>query len=182
MKNDTNLKNKKQENSNKVEEKVNKKDQVKPENQDLILNLKNQLARCLADYDNLKKRSEEERGSMYKLASVSFMSKLLPIIDNLKQAQNHVNDSGIAIIIGQLETLAKDEGFEEVKLNVGDEFSEEYCEVIDVVETEKNEDNNKISEIILTGWKFRDETVVRHARVKVFKLKQEQENLEDKGE
>ena len=73
--------------------------------------LKEQLARALADYANLQKRSETERMSMYKLASISFMTKILPILDNLKQAQNHVNDSGIAIIIGQLEALAKEEGF-----------------------------------------------------------------------
>ena len=54
----------------------------KEKNNDLVENLKNQLARALADYDNLKKRSEDERSTMYKLASISFMTKLLPIIDN----------------------------------------------------------------------------------------------------
>ena len=105
----------------------------KEKNNDLVENLKNQLARALADYDNLKKRSEDERSTMYKLASISFMTKLLPIIDNLRQAQNHVNDSGIAIIIGQLETLAKDEGFEEIKVKPGDIFDEAVCEVIEIV-------------------------------------------------
>lgn len=133
--------------------------------------LKGQLARAMADYANLQKRTEEERGTMYKLASVSFMTKILPILDNLKQAQNHVNDSGIAIIIGQLETLAKEEGFEEIKVQVGDEFNAETSEVSEVVETDKELDNNKISEVILSGWKYSDGTTVRHARVKVYKLK-----------
>lgn len=131
--------------------------------------LKDQLARAMADYANLQKRTEEERGTMYKLASVSFMSKVLPILDNLKQAQNHVKDSGIAIIIGQLENLAKEEGFEEIKLNVGDMFNEETCEVSEVVETLEEKDNNSISEVVQTGWKYSDGTTVRHARVKVFK-------------
>ncbi|MDP3918232.1 MAG: nucleotide exchange factor GrpE [Candidatus Woesebacteria bacterium] len=132
--------------------------------------LKNQLARALADYANLKKRSDEERGEMYKLASISFMLKILPIIDNLKQAQSHVNDSGIAIIIGQLETLAKEEGFEEIKIKVGDKFNEETSEAIEVLETNKELDNNIISEVVMSGWKYSDNTVVRHARVKVFKI------------
>lgn len=179
MKDDTVKQNKKQ----KVSEV--KKEEAKAEvneNQELITSLKNQLARCLADYDNLKKRSEEERNSMYKLASVSFMSKLLPIIDNLKQAQTHVNDSGIAIIIGQLETLAKDEGFEEIKLKVGDLFDESWCEAVDVVETDKKEDDNMISEVVLSGWKYNDGTVVRHARVKVFKLKANEQIAEEDTE
>lgn len=133
--------------------------------------LKSQLARAMADYANLVKRTDEERGTMFKLASISFMTKILPIIDNLKQAQNHISDSGIAIIIGQLESLANEEGFEEIKVKAGDVFDEKTSEVIDVLETENEKDNNIISEVVLSGWKYSDGTVVRHARVKVFKNK-----------
>ncbi len=143
-------------------------DQIVDSNQQL----KDQLARAMADYANLQKRTDEERGTMYKLASISFMTKTLPILDNLKQAQNHVNDSGIAIIIGQLENLAKEEGFEEIKLNVGDKFNEETAEALDVLETLEEKDNNNISEVLQSGWKYSDGTIVRHARVKVFKYKQ----------
>lgn len=136
--------------------------------------MKNQLARAMADYANLQKRTDEERETMFKLASISFMTKILPIIDNLKQAQNHISDSGIAIIIGQLETLAKEEGFEEIKIKVGDEFSEHTMEVTEVLETLEEKDNNMISEVVMSGWKYNDGTVVRHARVKVFKFKREE--------
>lgn len=138
-----------------------------PSNEEL---LKGQLARAMADYANLQKRTDEERGSMFKLASISFMTKILPILDNLKQAQSHVKDSGIAIIIGQLENLAKEEGFEEIKLNVGDKFNEEICEAIETIETLEEKDNNNISEVVQSGWKYSDGTTVRHARVKVMKL------------
>lgn len=132
--------------------------------------LKNQLARAMADYANLQKRTNEERGEMYKLASISFLSKLLPIIDNLKQAQKHINDSGIAIIVGQLETLALEEGFEEIKTKVGEKFNESTDEVVEVLETNIELEDNSISEVVMSGWKYSDGTVVRHARVKVFKF------------
>ena len=149
--------------------KSNKK-QVTVRTDEEFENMKNQLARAMADYLNLQKRTDEERGTMYKLASISFMSKILPILDNLKQAQNHVKDSGIAIIIGQLETLAKEEGFEEIKIQVGDQFNEQTMEVTEVVETVAEKDNNTISEVVVTGWKYTDGTIVRHSRVKVNKL------------
>ncbi len=133
--------------------------------------MKNQLVRAMADYANLQKRTDEERGTMFKLASISFMTKILPIIDNLKQAQNHVKDSGIAMIIGQLETLAKDEGFEEIKIQLGDSFDEQTMEVTEVIETNNEKDDNTVSEVVVTGWKYNDGTIVRHARVKVNKLK-----------
>ena len=131
--------------------------------------MKNQLARAMADYANLQKRTDEERGSMFKIASISFMTKILPVLDNLKQAQNHVKDSGIAMIIGQLENLVKEEGFEEIKIEVKSDFDESVAEVTEVVETENELDNNKIAEVVLSGWKYNDGTVVRHARVKVYK-------------
>lgn len=158
---------------------INKNSKFKTEkkqNTEELDAMKNQLARAMADYSNLQKRTDEERGTMYKLASISFMTKILPIIDNLKQAQNHVKDSGIAMIIGQLETIAKEEGFEEIKIQVGDQFNEQLMEVTEVVETEKDLDNNiaskagKIAEVVMSGWKYSDGTVVRHSRVKVFKL------------
>lgn len=149
--------------------KSNKK-QVVSQNTEELDKMKNQLARAMADYANLVKRTDEERGTMYKLASISFMTKILPIIDNLKQAQNHVKDSGIAMIIGQLETIAKEEGFEEIKIQVGDQFNEQIMEVTEVVETGKDLDNNNISEVVMSGWKYSDGTVVRHSRVKVFKF------------
>lgn len=148
--------------------KSNKK-QVSQSNEEFDA-MKNQLARAMADYANLQKRTDEERGTMFKLASISFMTKILPIIDNLKQAQNHVMDSGIAIIIGQLETLAKEEGFEEIKIQIGDSFDEQTMEVTEVIETNVEKDDNTVSEVVMTGWKYNDGTIVRHARVKVNKL------------
>lgn len=131
--------------------------------------MKNQLARAMADYANLTKKVEEERSEMYKLASISFMNKILPIIDNLKLAQNHVQDSGIAMIIGQMESLAKEQGFEEIKVNKGDIFDENTMDVAEVIETNNEKDDNSISEVVVTGWKYNDGTVVRHSRVKVYK-------------
>ena len=49
-----------------------KKKKVKNDESEL---LKNQLARALADYDNLKRRSEEEKLSWAKFSSLSIVSK-----------------------------------------------------------------------------------------------------------
>ena len=154
------------------------KKQIK-ENKNLNLKgneeLKNQLARALADYANLKKRSDEERNTMYKLTSISFVLKLLPILDSLREAQKHLGDQGIAIIVGQLEIIFKEDGFIEVKPQIGEKFNEHLHEAIDTLETDKEEDNNMISEIVLSGWKFGEE-VVRFAKVKVFKKNLDQKD------
>lgn len=127
------------------------------------VSLKNQLARALADYDNLRKRIEREKEDLGKLASLKLVLRLLPILDSLRQAQNHLKDAGLAITIGELENLLKDEGVEEIKPSKGDNFDHNLHEVTEVVENSQEE--NKIEEVVLSGWKFRDGPVIRYAKI-----------------
>lgn len=129
--------------------------------------LKGQLARALADYDNLRKRIEREKEDLENLASLKLILRLLPILDNLRAAQGHLKDAGLAITIGEFENLLKDEGIEEIKPNKGDNFDHNLHEVIEVIENSQEE--NKIEDVVLSGWKFKDGIVVRHAKVKVGK-------------
>ena len=127
--------------------------------------LRDQLARVLADYDNLKRRVEVDKSNFEKLANLRLVMKLLPVLDVLKKAQEHVKDSGIAVTIKEFEEALKQEGIEEIIVKVGDEFNPETQEVIEVL---PGKEDNKISEILLSGYKFTNGPVVRHAKVKVF--------------
>lgn len=131
------------------------------------MQLKSQLARTLADYDNLVKRVERERQEIGKVASAGIVVKLLPVLDNLEAAQKHLQDQGLAIAIGEFTNMLKDEGLSVINPAVGDDFDEEEMEAIEVVAGERD---NKVSEVTLTGWKFVDGTVVRHAKVKVSRM------------
>jgi molecular chaperone GrpE len=139
---------------------------VVPEKTQVELDLvKGMLARALADYDNLKRRSEEEKTSWAKFSSLSIVSKLLPILDMLESAQNHLKDSGLAIALGEFKKVFIEEGLEEIKPEAGTVFDENSQEVVEVVD---GASNDTISEVIVPGWKFKDGSVVRHAKVKVF--------------
>jgi molecular chaperone GrpE len=139
-----------------------KKDKQKEETSDL----KNQLARALADYDNLRKRVEKEREEMVMFASMGIVSRLLPIYDMLLQAQKHLKDAGLAITIGQLENLLKEEGVEKIEAAKGSEFDENLHETVEVAEGGKKD---TIEEELLTGWKYKDGPVIRYSKVKVSK-------------
>ena len=128
--------------------------------------VKAMLARALADYDNLSKRVDRERTDLCRIASVGVMVKLLPVLDNLERAQEHIKDSGLAIAIGELINVLKDEGLTVINPSIGDEFDEQTMEAIEVVSGERD---NMVTEIVLAGWKYEDGTVVRHAKVKVSK-------------
>ena len=138
---------------------------IKTQNPEVEI-LKSQLARALADYDNLRKRADEERVSFIKYASRNILQSLLPVLDTFESAQTHLKDNGLAIAIAQFKEVLKSEGLEEIRPTVGQEFDENLMEAIEIVESQQD---GKVSELLTSGWKFTDGLVVRHARVKVFK-------------
>lgn len=147
---------KKNQSKAKIEETVNEEAEV----------LKSQLARTLADYDNLVKRVERERDEVKKVLSLRLILKLLSVLDGLENAQEHLKDQGLAITITEFKRILSEEGLTEIKPEVGDEFDENTMEVVEVVD---GESDNKVSTVSLIGYKFSDGTVVRHARVVVTK-------------
>lgn len=134
--------------------------------------LKNQLARTLADYDNLQKRTQEEKVTWIKFATQKFIQNLLPVLDTFEAAQVHLKDSGLAIAINQFKEELKNEGLEEIRPKAGDNFDENFHEVIEVVPSEVLPQEGKIAELLVAGWKFIGGLVVRHAKVKVYKVKE----------
>jgi molecular chaperone GrpE len=125
--------------------------------------LKNQLARALADYDNLIKRVEREREELETLSNFKIILELLPILDNLRAALAHLGDPGLAIALKDFEEVLKSEGIEEIKVEEGDKFNHNLHEAVEMVPGEKG----KIMEVVLSGWKYTDGPVIRHAKVKV---------------
>jgi molecular chaperone GrpE len=132
--------------------------------------VKAMLARALADYDNLSKRVDREKADLGKIASVSILARLLPVLDNLESAQTHLQDQGLAISIVEFQKVLSEEGLNEIRPKVGEAFDPQLMEAIEVIAgASDNKLEAKIAEVVLPGWKFEDGTVVRHAKVKVSK-------------
>ncbi len=147
-----------------------------------VVLIKNQLARTLADYDNLRKRTEEEKTLWIKFSTQRVLTTLLPILDNFELAQKQLNDSGLAIAIGEFKKVFTEEGLEEINPKVDENFDHDNHEAVETIATEDNNKNGKIAEVVLPGWKFKNDDglheevdlpagrqVIRHAKVKVYK-------------
>lgn len=129
-----------------------------------------QLARALADYDNLRKRGEAEKEIWVKFSSERILAKLLPILDMLESAQGHLKDSGLAISLGEFRKILEEEGLEEIKPKLKDAFDHRIHEVVESIEGGKDK-KGQIAETVLSGWRFANGgPVIRYAKVKVTKL------------
>lgn len=160
---------------------------AKPEKETLLKNseseqvesLRAQLARALADYDNLRRRTDEEKQIWFKVAGSRVIEKFLGIYDMLVSAQSHLNDQGLGIVLTEFKRAIEEEGYEEVRVVVDEtDFDSNVMEVIEAVPTEAEDKKDKVAEVLMVGWKAKNEdAVLRHAKVKVYKFeKQEVEN------
>ncbi|MCK9186127.1 nucleotide exchange factor GrpE [Candidatus Gracilibacteria bacterium] len=127
--------------------------------------------RTMADFQNYKRRVEEEKKSWAIFANFELIKSLLPIFDNFKRAQTHepkdVNEEttkwleGIGMSINQLEKLLQDFGVKKIE-SLGQKFNPDFHEALAQDKGEKD----IIIEELESGYTLGDK-VLRHAKVKV---------------
>jgi len=124
--------------------------------------LRAQLVRALADYDNLKKRVEREREEYEEYATANFFMRVMPVLDMIEQVQKHLGDSGLAIALSEMADKLKTEGIEAIEPRAGDVFDTEVMEAVEV----RRGKEGSVLELGLKGWKMGDK-ILRHAKVVV---------------
>jgi len=99
--------------------------------------LEDQLKRSLADYVNLQNRVEREKEAFITLTTVSVVSRLIDVLDDLNLVSNHLNDDGLKMAIKKFEnTLAQ---FGVTKYNPVDQnFNPETMDCLETIEGEEN--------------------------------------------
>jgi len=72
--------------------------------------LKDQLLRLSAEFDNYRKRMRREQDEIRKSAARNLIEDLLPVLDNLERALSHVPDPTVSPILQGVEMVAKSLG------------------------------------------------------------------------
>lgn len=119
--------------------------------------------RALADYQNLEKRVTAEKEDFVKFVNAGLILKILPALDSLQKAQDHLRDEGLGLAIKQLRDALVQEGLEEIEV-IDKPFNPKEMECVAVVEG----DEEKVVEELRKGYKLKDR-VIRVAQVKVGK-------------
>ncbi len=126
--------------------------------------------RMLAEYDNYRKRTQKEKDGMFSDGIVKAVSTILPVIDNLERAlAAETTDAefkgGIEMIKKQFLTTLESLGVKEIEC-IGCEFNPKlHNAIMHVDDTQYGE--NEVIEVFQKGYKYKEDTVVRHAVVKV---------------
>lgn len=155
-----------------------KTDELQKQIDELTLSWK----RALADYQNLERRSQEEKVNTRKLAARELIIRLLPTLDSLNDARKHQKDEevrpelveGLELCIQKFEKALKEEGLEEIETD-NKNFDPSLMECVEV---EEGEEESKVKDTVLTGYRLNG-IVIRPAKVKVLKkrINEKEEDL-----
>lgn len=135
-------------------------------------NLNNQYLRLAADFDNYRKRQEQERESLLRFGTENALKKLLEVLDNFERGAKalesvedcqKVKDSFNGIHKQTEEILVK-LGLEEIKAE-GEEFDPNFHEAVMRTPTDEYPENTVVN-VMQKGYKVGDK-VLRPALVSV---------------
>lgn len=136
------------------------------------------LRRVTADFDNYRKRVAQREEEMRKFAGENFMRSILPVIDDLERALNHMRSTstlkdlkkGVEMIYKKFCDFLKSHNVERMKV-VGEEFNPHFHEAL-MVEGE-GEGKEVVLEELEPGYLMHGK-LLRPAKVKVQKRKESQ--------
>ncbi|MCJ7740116.1 nucleotide exchange factor GrpE [Candidatus Microgenomates bacterium] len=133
--------------------------------------LKSKYLRALADYQNLEKRVISQREETAKYAAEKIIKELLAVLDTLKKADQHLNDSGLRLGVGDFLRVLIENGVKKIEV-LHKKFDPNFMECVEIVENDKEDE---VIEEIRAGYTLWDK-IIRVAQVKVGKKKTQVKN------
>ena len=145
-------------------------------------NLKSQIEelklgwqRTQADFENYKKRTEEDKTNWSRSTKVEVLEKILPILDNLSLAAAHTPEKfkdnswaqGINHILKQIEDSFSELGIEKVSPEPGEKFDHTIHEAISAQESQSIPEDS-IIKTEMDGFKI-EGVLTRPAKVVISK-------------
>jgi molecular chaperone GrpE len=125
--------------------------------------------RAAADFQNLKRRMEDERSEVGRIANAAFVINLLPLVDDLERALHTVDSNlagltwidGVWLIYRKFQQVLENAGVREIQAE-GQAFDPKVHEAI----SEAPGDEGKVVSVVQRGYMLGDR-VVRPAMVVV---------------
>ncbi len=172
----------------KEDEELNKqKDQRIEALENELAELKDKLLRRAAEFENYKRRTENDQLNLLKYAAESFIIKLLPIVDDFERSLQHMEGSkdiesvqqGVKMIYDKLMKTLDEQGVKKIE-SVGEPFNVEFHEALLQRKADKVAPHTVLDEVE-KGYMYKDR-VIRHAKVIVSEDTEENSTGSDNSE
>src|SRR4030066_940899 len=128
------------------------------------------LLRKAAEFENYKRRTENDQFNLINYAAESFIIKLLPIVDDFERSMEHIDDidnnkavkEGIKLVYEKFLKLLNEQGVKKMQTK-GEPFNVDYHDAL----MQRKDDSvppHTVLEEVESGYFYRDK-VIRHAKV-----------------
>lgn len=147
--------------------------------EDEVSELKEKLLRKAAEFENYKRRTENDQISLITYAAESFIQKLLPVVDDFERSMEHIEDAqdinaikqGLKLIYDKLLKVLDEQGVKKIEA-VGQPFNVDFHEALMQRPDDTVEPHTVLDEVE-KGYLYKDK-VIRHAKVVVSEEKSDE--------
>jgi len=133
---------------------------------------KEKFLRKAAEFENYKRRTENDQLNLLNYAAESFIKKILPIVDDFERSLEHINDSndyeklkeGVQLIYNKLVKVLEEQGVKKIDA-VGKPFDVHFHEAL-MQKADNSVPPHTVLDELEKGYMYKDK-VIRHAKVVV---------------
>ena len=132
--------------------------------------LKDKVLRKAAEFENYKRRTENDQLNLLTYGAESFISKLLPIIDDFERSMKHLESAtdidslkeGMSLIYDKFTKILDEQGVKKME-SKGKPFDVNYHEAV-LQQKDDNVPPHTVIDELESGYLYKDK-VIRHAKV-----------------
>ena len=146
-----------------------------------VAELKDKVLRKAAEFENYKRRTENDQLNLLTYAAESFIQKLLPVVDDFERSLSHIDDAqevdaikkGLNLIYSKFIKVLEDQGVKKIDA-IGKPFDVDYHEAL-MQKPDDTVEPHTVIEEIEKGYTYKDK-VIRHSKVIVSEEKSKENN------
>jgi len=131
--------------------------------------LHDQLLRKMAEFENYKRRTENDYANVFKYAAEPFMIEMLPVYNDLERSLSHINDEnkdsliqGLKMVFNKFGKILENNGVQKIDAK-GKEFDFNYHEAL-MKQESADVPPDTVLEVFENGYLYKDK-VIKHAKV-----------------
>lgn len=149
-----------------------------------VKHLQDLLLRKAAEFENYKRRTENDQINLLKYAAEPFIKSVLIVYDDLERSLNHINDDnsfeslkkGLELVYEKFTKILESQGVKKIDAK-GKQFDVEFHEAL-MQQPVAGMESNTVLDVVEQGYLYKDK-VIRHAKVIVSaSLSSEENNTE----
>lgn len=149
--------------------------------------LQDKLLRKAAEFENYRRRTENDQLNLLSFAAESFITKILPVIDDFERSLDHISDTdsaeaikeGIILVYEKLIKILDEQGVKKMD-SVGKPFNVDYHDALMQIKDDTVPAHTVVEEVE-KGYTYKDK-VIRHAKVIVSEDAGEESNENNEDE